>query len=94
MGQKLIFQSISSPGLAKGFRRAKTVLDGAQKGLKKAAEVVAGFGDIPSNENANVSKAALAKLSKNAFDEKGRDRVNLIPYGKDSYKQFSDGCST
>ena len=72
-----------SPGQ---IRRAKTVLDGAQKGLKKAAEVVAGFGDIPSNENANVSKAALAKLSKNAFDEKGRDRVNLIPYGKDSYK--------
>ena len=83
---KINLPDISSPGLAKGFKTATSVLDGAQKTLKKAAEVVAGFGDIPSNENANVSKAALAKLSKNAFDEKGRDRVNLIPYGKDSYK--------
>ena len=40
---------------------------------------------IPAQENAFASKAALAKLGTNAFDNKGRDRVNLIPYGKDTY---------
>jgi hypothetical protein len=43
------------------------------------------FDLIPAQENAFASKAALAKLGQNAFDDKGRDRVNLIPYGQDGY---------
>jgi hypothetical protein len=50
--------------------------------LRKAAEY---FDLIPAQENQNASKAALAKLGQNAFDDLGRDRVNLIPYGDDTY---------
>ena len=50
--------------------------------LRKQAEY---FELIPSTENKDASKAALAKLGQDAFGDKGRDRVNLIPYGKDTY---------
>ena len=66
-------------------KTAKAKMEAAKKTgekLRKAAEY---FDLIPAQENQNASKAALAKLGQNAFDDLGRDRVNLIPYGKDTY---------
>ena len=59
------------------------------KDVKKQSEslrkIAKDFELIPSNEGGRPSKASLAKISKEGFSDKGVDKVNLIPYGKDSY---------
>jgi len=64
-------------------------LESLVKDVKKRGEslrkVAKDFELIPSNEGGRPSKATLSKLGQNAFSDKGVDKVNLIPYGKDSY---------
>ena len=66
-----------------------TKLDSMVKKAKKQGEslrkIAKDFDLIPSKEGGKPSKGALSKLGQNAFSDKGVDRVNLIPYGKDSY---------
>ena len=64
---------------------AKIMVANAKKSGEKLRKQAEYFDLIPAQENQNVSKAALAKLGQTAFDDRGRDRVNLIPYGKDTY---------
>ena len=67
-------------------KSAEVMIKDAEKRVEKLKAQARYFDLIPAQENAFASKATLAKLGKNAFDDKGRDRVNLIPYGKDSYE--------
>ena len=64
---------------------AKGMVDGFKKRAEKLKKVAQYFDLVPAQPNKNASKAALAKLGQTAFDDRGRDRVNLIPYGKDTY---------
>ena len=68
-----------------------TKLDSMVKSAKKQGEslrkIAKDFDLIPSNEGGRPSKASLAKISKEGFSDKGVDKVNLIPYGKDSYSK-------
>ena len=66
-------------------KSAEAMVKTAEKRAQKLRDVAEYFDLIPAQENAFASKAALAKLGQNAFDDKGRDRVNLIPYGQDGY---------
>jgi hypothetical protein len=71
---------------AETFKKsAEVMVKNAEERVQKLKDQAEYFGLIPAQENAFASKAALAKLGQNAFDDKGRDRVNLIPYGKDTY---------
>ena len=72
--------------LSKAQKSAQSIINTAEGALKKAKGIASQFDLIPDKSNMPASKAALAKLSKNAFDERGRDRVNLIPYNTDRYK--------
>ena len=67
-------------------KSAEVMVKTAEKRAQKLRDVAEYFDLIPAQENAFASKAALAKLGQNAFDDKGRDRVNLIPYGQDGYE--------
>jgi len=66
-----------------------TKLDSMVKKAKKQGEslrkIAKDFDLIPPEEGGKPSKAALSKISKEGFSDKGVDKVNLIPYGKDSY---------
>jgi len=73
--------------LSKAQKSAQSIINSTESALKKAKNIASQFNLIPDKSNLPASKAALAKLSKNAFDEKGRDRVNLIPYNTDRYKK-------
>ena len=69
----------------KARKRVENIVDGAEKFLKGAKSVAQKFELIPGKEGAHVSKAKLSVLDKEAFGDKGADRVNLIPYGTDKY---------
>ena len=66
-----------------------TKLDSMVKKAKKQGEslrkIAKDFDLIPPEEGGKPSKGALSKISKEGFSDKGVDKVNLIPYGKDSY---------
>ena len=66
-------------------------LDSMVKKAKKQGEslrkIAKDFDLIPSKEGKKPSKAALSKISKEGFSDKGVDRVNLIPYGQDGYSK-------
>jgi len=68
-------------------KSAEKMVKDAEKRAQKLRDVAEYFDLIPAQENAFASKATLAKLGQNAFDDKGRDKVNLIPYGKDTYSK-------
>ena len=70
----------------KARARVEGIVDGAEKFLKGVKKTAQWFELIPGEEGANVSKAKLTVLNKEAFSDKGADRVNLIPYGKDKFK--------
>ena len=67
-------------------KKAEELLTKAREKGEKLRKAAAAFDLIPANPTSTPSKGTLSQVSNNAFDDKGVDRVNLIPYGKDSYE--------
>ena len=65
--------------------KLESKIKSAKKQSESLRKIAKDFELIPSNEGGRPSKASLAKISKEGFSDKGVDKVNLIPYGKDSY---------
>ena len=64
---------------------AEKIVETTENFLKGVRKVAQNFELIPGTENAKASKARLSQINKESFSDKGVDRVNLIPYGKDRY---------
>ncbi len=67
-------------------KKAEELVTKAREKGEKLRKAAAAFDLIPANPSSTPSKGTLSQVSNNAFDDKGVDRVNLIPYGEDSYK--------
>lgn len=65
--------------------KLESKIKSAKKQSESLRKIAKDFELIPSNEGGRPSKASLTKISKEGFSDKGVDKVNLIPYGKDSY---------
>ncbi len=75
----------NSPAFNEKVKSAQELVTKAREKGEKLRKAAAAFDLIPANPNSTPSKGTLSQVANNAFDDKGVDRVNLIPYGKDSY---------